>query len=178
MLLVYAFFLTFFLQLFPAAQLPRAVSANQDASSSSSQRREPSTPDSHQEEFMERAIIKGLEASHKETLESAKEGADLGASLRAAYEKSKSLSRDDLKKLERMEKLVRRIRSKVGGSDDESVLEKPPPNLEAALAQLSELSEELRQSVEKTSRHVISAAVIESSNELLQLIRHVRSVPR
>lgn len=160
--------------------LPTAPSVGLDSSiqDASADRQENSPFGAPQKEFMDRAIIKELEASHQETLENAREGAELGASLRTAFEKNRSLSREDLKRLERLEKLARRVRSRTGGSDAEGLLEKPPQTLEAALAQLSELSAQLHQSVAKTSRHVISTAVIERSNEVLQLIRHIRSFAR
>ena len=129
---------------------------------------------SPEEEMLGRSAIKQQENEHKENLERAKESAQLGSELRTAFERSSSLSREDIKKLERMEKLARKIRSRVGGSDDDVTLENPPRELKAALTRLAELSEELHKSVEKTSRHVVSTAVIERSNELIELIRYIR----
>ena len=55
--------------------------------------------------------------------------------------------------------------------------EKPPKDLAAAIEMLSDLSQSLKVKVEKTPRHVISAAVIDEANLLLELIRIVRSLP-
>ena len=153
------------------ARLPRTAAEDRRATPTS----DPPPPlGSPQEEMIDRAIIKKEEANHKETLERARESAQLGAQLSASFERSNVLSRDDLKKLERLEKLARSIRSRAGGSDDEDMLEHPPRDLKEGLARLSKLAEELQKSVEKTSRHVISASVIERSNELIELIRHIR----
>jgi len=130
-----------------------------------------------EEEMLRRAQIKHEEDSHKELVERAGEMAQIGNEILDSFNKSKSLSRDDLKKLERMEKLARKIRSSAGASDDEEESEKSPGLLEEAVKRLAEVSDILNKNVQKTSRLVISAAVIKNSNELLGLIRRVKSLP-
>ncbi|HYP54147.1 MAG TPA: hypothetical protein VEQ42_11435 [Pyrinomonadaceae bacterium] len=127
-------------------------------------------------EMLDRAMIRHLEESHKETVERAKENAQLGAELRTTFKKGQPLNRDDLKKLERMEKLARSIRGRVGGSDNSDALVDPPRDCESAVGRLAEVSEDLRKNVEKTSRHVVSTSVIEGANRLLQLIRVIRGL--
>lgn len=143
--------------------------------STSSQRPENPIFGSPAEEMRHRSAIRHEEATHKELLERAEEAAQLCAELRTTYARNKSFSREDLKKLERIEKLARKIRSGAGGSEDEEGVENLPPQLDAALEQLETLSEKLNQSVHKTSRLVISAAVIERSNEVIELVRHIRT---
>ncbi|MGH9902259.1 MAG: hypothetical protein ACRD68_10685, partial [Pyrinomonadaceae bacterium] len=109
-----------------------------------------------------------------EMVERADEAARLGADLRATFDREKSFSREDLKRLEKMEKLARKIRGNAGGSDDEEQKADFPPTVEESFARLAEMAEDVRKKVEKTSRHVVSAAVIESSNKLIALIRHIR----
>lgn len=142
-----------------------------------SQRPEPDmgTPE---EEILRRAQIKHEEESHKEMVERADETAQIGVEILDSYNKSKSLSRDDLKKLDRMEKLARKIRSNAGASDDEEGLEDPPSRVEDVVKRLAEVSDTLKKNVQKTSRLVISAAVIKNSNELIGLIRRIKSLPR
>ena len=130
-----------------------------------------------EEEIIRRAEIKHEEASHQDMVDRADETAIIGEQLLNSFRKNKSLSKDDLKKLDRMEKLVRKIRGGAGGSDDDEPLDNPPQQLEKAVAKLAELSDQLNKSVQKTSRLVISAAVINSSNELIELIKHIRSIP-
>jgi hypothetical protein len=131
---------------------------------------------SPEEEIIRRAEIRHGEESHKEMLERADETAQIGGALLSSFKKSKSLSRDDLKKLDRMEKLARKIRGSAGGSDDEAGLDNPPKQLEAAVSQLAEISGLLDKSVQKTSRLVISASVIKQSNELIEVIRIIRNI--
>jgi hypothetical protein len=128
------------------------------------------------EEMLKDAEIKRLEMTHKENLERARETAQLGAELREAFERQKSLGAAEMKKVARIEKLARAIRNESGGDDDDEGLKDPPPQLEAALARLSEMCEELRKKVEKTPRHVVSASVIASANQLIALAKHIRTL--
>ncbi|HEV2860138.1 MAG TPA: hypothetical protein VGX48_03960 [Pyrinomonadaceae bacterium] len=129
---------------------------------------------SPEEEMMRRAEIRAAEESHKEMLERAEEAAQLGDQIRASYERLNSLSRDDMKKLERLEKLARKIRGASGGSDDKERSQSIPDKLGSAVSRVAELSGILKKSVQKTSRFVVSAAVIENTNELIELIQHLR----
>jgi hypothetical protein len=142
--------------------------------SGQSPRRELGSPE---EEIMRRAEIKHEEESHKDMVERADEAALIGEQLKDSFRMNKSLNKDDLKKLDRMEKLVRKIRGGAGGSDDEEPLDNPPQGMDKAVARLAELSDQLNKSVQKTSRLVISAAVINSSNQLIELIKHIRGIP-
>jgi hypothetical protein len=157
-----------------SAQTGSQVSPPTDASGQNP-RRDMGAPE---EEIIRRAEIKHEEESHKEMVDRADETALIGEQILNSFQKNKSLGKDDLKKLDRMEKLARKIRGSAGGSDDEEPLDNPPQQLEKALARLAELSEQLHKSVQKTSRLVISAGVINSSNELIELIKHIRSIPR
>lgn len=128
-----------------------------------------------EEEIIKRAEIKRMEQGHSDMVERADEAARLGVDLRAAFDKQKSLSREDLKRLEKLEKLARKIRGNAGGSDDEAQLENPPAALEAAVARLAEVTVKLNESARKTTRLVVSGTVIKQSNELIELVRHIRA---
>jgi hypothetical protein len=127
-------------------------------------------------EMLRRAEIRREEETHKEMVGRAGEAAQLGDELLASYKKNNSLTRDDVKRLERLEKLARKIRSGAGGSDDEDGLSDPPVKVEGAVARLAKLTGDLKESVSKSSRLVISANVIERSNEMIELIRHIRTI--
>lgn len=133
---------------------------------------------SPEDEMRARMEIKIAEKERAENLERAREAAQLGSEIRQAFTTNKVLSSPEIKKLERMEKLARRIRSRSGGDDDDEPLKKVPTALEAAIERLAETSEALRKGVEKTPRQVISASVIEQANELLEIIRFVRDNAR
>jgi hypothetical protein len=154
--------------------------AHEGASAQSAQSASPAQKSDHdmgspEAEILRRAEIRHSEDVHKEMVERADETSQIGGEILASYRRREALGKDDLKKLERMEKLARKIRGGAGGSDDDAPLENPPAKLETAITRLAELSETLKKSVQKTSRLVISASVINNSNELIELIRHIRS---
>src|ERR1043166_444953 len=161
----------------------RAPAAAQTADVPASQTGEPSQrPDSDLgtpgEEILLRARIKHEEDSHKEIVERAGEMAQMGGEILDSFNKTQSLSSEDLKKLDRMEKLARKIRSNAGASDDIEESGDSPGQLSAAVKRLAEVSDTLNKNVQKTSRLVISAAVIKNSNELIGLIRRIKNIPR
>ena len=129
-----------------------------------------------EQEMLRRAEIRHEEQTHREMVERASEAAQLGDELLSSYKKNRALTREDLKKLERLEKLARKIRGGAGGSDDDEGLRDPPGLIEGAVSRLAELSGSLKKSVLKTSRLVISASVIERSNEMIELVRHIRNI--
>ena len=129
-----------------------------------------------EEEMLKRREIRYEEQQRKENVERAREVAQLSAELRDIYAQHQRLTPGEIKKLDRLEKLARKIRSEAGGSDGDVTLDHAPQQLEQALARLAETAEQLRKGVEKTPRQVISANVIENANELLEVIRYVRNL--
>ena len=127
-------------------------------------------------EMRARLEIQRAEKLRKENLERAREVAQLGVELHDNYAKNRAFDHADIKKLERLEKLTRRIRSEAGGSDDDDILEDAPREMEGALTRIALLSVALRKGVEKTPRLVVSATVIDHANQLLELINFVRTL--
>ncbi len=83
-----------------------------------------------------------------------------------------------MKKLEKLEKLTKKIRSEAGASEDEVVLEEKPGDLAAAVESVAKVSSSLSERVLKTPRRVVSTSIIEEANVLLELIRIVRTFAR
>jgi len=127
------------------------------------------------DEMRARNEIKYYEKLHQENVDRAREVAELTAKVRNVYDANKSLGTPERKNLERIEKLVRRIRSAAGGSNGDGDENSSPSDLPMALSRLYDASEALRAGVESTPRMVVSAAVIERSNELLQLLHYLRT---
>jgi hypothetical protein len=138
----------------------------------------PSTVGTPEEEMMARRAIKFAEKERQENLDRAREAEKLGAELHDSFLKNKTLSREDFKKLDRLEKVTRKIRSEAGGSDDDEELKDVPLKLDTALARIAEVSEAVHKGVEKTPRQVVSTEVIERTNELLEIIKHLRTMAR
>ena len=128
-------------------------------------------------EMRAKRAIKYAEKEHEENLSRAKEVSQLGGQLASSFKSKQSLDSADLKKLEKLEKLTRKIRSEVGASDDdEVVLEEKPQDLSGAVECVAKVSSSLSEKVVKTPRQVVSAAIIEESNVLLELVRIVRTL--
>lgn len=130
---------------------------------------------SPQQEMMVRQEIKTAEKEHQENIDRAREAAQLSTELRDSFSNNKAFVHDDLKKLERLEKITRKIRSEAGGSEGDVTIDDPPTGMDSALSRLADISDKLRKGVEKTPRQVVSAAVIERANEVLEIIHYVRT---
>ena len=131
-----------------------------------------------EEELRAKRQIKYAEKEHRENMERANEIADLGKGLAQAFRQKKLLDREDLKRLERLEKLTRKVRSEAGGEDCENPLDKPPADLDSGVTRMGEVAVALGEKVKETPRQVISASVIDEANVLLELIRIVRNMVR
>lgn len=133
------------------------------------------TANSMAEEMRIKREIKSAEKDHKQNLERAKEISDLGQELSISFKRNNALDREDIKKLEKLEKLAKRIRSEAGGSEDEVTIEKRPSDLVEAMNCLAKVSASLNEKVRETPRQVISTSIIDKANVLLELVRIVRS---
>lgn len=133
---------------------------------------------SFEEEIRAKQAIKFADKQYDENRERARDLSFLGSELSAAFKQKSFFSQEDFKKLEKAEKLVKAIRTSAGGSEDNVALDKTPKDFPSALKMFSELTESLNVKVEKTPKHVVSAAVIDEANVLLEVIRLLRSLPR
>ena len=120
--------------------------------------------------------LKLLEKEYKDNIQRAKEAADLSAQLRDAVKSGRTVGHEETKKLERLEKLAKKIRDDAGGSEEETVIDDPPGKLDSALARLADVADSLYKALEKTPRQVISASVIENANVLLKLARLTKNL--
>lgn len=129
------------------------------------------------EEMEAKRAIRAADKEYQDNLSRARDLSVLGAAIVTSFKEKNQLDREDIKKLEKVEKLAKGIRSAAGGSDDDEQMEKPPKDLRTAVTMLGDLSKSLKEKVEKTPKHVISAAVIDEANVLLQVVRFVRTLP-
>ena len=131
-----------------------------------------------EEELKAKQAIKFAEKGHQENLNRAKEIADIGKELKAAAKDAPLLSNESEKKIERLEKLTRKIRGEAGGDDQEVQIPNRPSNLPSAMIRIAEAAEKLSKDVQNTPRQVVSASVIENANVLLELIKLMRTLSR
>ena len=119
-------------------------------------------------------MLKADKKAYEEHIARAKEASLIAVELRNTFEAKQLFASEDRKKLDRLEKLTRRIRNEVGGSESDSDIKDLPQTISAALKLLADETESLRKEVENTPRHVVSASVIDQANKLIGLIDFIR----
>ena len=156
-------------------QTTRPESGSADKSSSSDDDAPLTT---FEEEIRAKRAIKIAEKEHQANVDRAREISQLGKGLQEALKQRQSLDREDNKKLERLEKLTKKVRGDAGGEASEVKLDTQPGDLTATVSRLVEVTESLSKSVQSTPRQVVSTTVIDNANVLLELIRVLRTFSR
>lgn len=130
---------------------------------------------SFEEEIRAKRAIKMAEKDHQENVNRAKEAADIAKDLQTCLKDKTTIDRDSVKKIERLEKLTKKIRNEAGGGDEEVKVVDRPTDINGALKQIAESAESLSKTVQNTPRQVVSATVIGNANVLLELIKLLRA---
>ena len=130
-----------------------------------------------EEEIRAKRELKIAEKEHQENLNRAREIGEIGKQFKE-FKDSSTFDRECFKKIERLEKLTKKVRSEAGGDDDEITITPRPTDLPSAMKQIAEASETLSKDVQNTPRRVVSASVIGNANVLLELIRMARDFAR
>lgn len=125
-------------------------------------------------ENLEKQRIEQEEKDYKELLKRGEEALKLSEDLGKSFTANNKLSSEDRKKLERLEKLVKKIRSDLGGDDDDAEEDEAPATVSDALKFLQENTVKLVGELKKSTRHSISAVAIHSSNLLLRVVKFIR----
>jgi hypothetical protein len=136
--------------------------------------KKPTSPD----EFKTRSEIERAEERQRKLVAAAEELNKLAHEIaKSARNQSllSSLSGEDQKKLGRIEKLAKMVRSNQGGADDED-LDDPPGNLKAALDRLEQAAFGVQKEMGKVTRHGISISLIERTNEVLALTKFIKKM--
>ena len=131
-----------------------------------------------EEEIRAKRMIKLAEKEHEENLKRAREICQIGQDLKASLANASAAYKPDPKKVDRLEKLTKKIRGEAGGEDDDSQIVNAPPDLNAAVTQIADTADQLSKDVQKTPRQVVSAAVIDRANVLLRLVEILRGFIR
>src|SRR3970282_2529227 len=95
--------------------------------------------------------IKYAEKEHRENVDRAREIAALGVQLQQGFRLKKTIDRNGIKKLERLEKLTKKLRSEAGGADVDINIQNRF-DLAEAVDRLVQLADSLADTVEKTPR--------------------------
>ncbi|MEJ7615909.1 MAG: hypothetical protein WKF30_02790, partial [Pyrinomonadaceae bacterium] len=162
----------------PATSVGQTASANiSTADSNTAQKFSKSDPlGAPEEEMRARNNIKVEEKRRSDTLTRVREGAGIAAALHQQFTQQPFLGREEIRQLEKFEKLVKKVLGDVGGDDDdkELTLSNYPSDTNEALQLLSDSAAKLRKEVEATPRQVVSASAINCANELLVIIKLLR----
>jgi hypothetical protein len=115
------------------------------------------------------------EHEYKKALEDVEKLSGLSEEVAKAYESRKQLSADDVKKLNAIEKLAKRVLNHAGG---EEVGDKSGSVEHLALAdaidKLNAAAANIKKDVKAETRFVVSATVIANSNQVITLARLIR----
>lgn len=125
-------------------------------------------------ENMQKGRIEEEKKEYEEMIKRGEEAAKLSEELSKSFEQNQTLSPVDVKKLARLEKLVKKIRDDLGGEDDNEFDSNKPSSLMTAMKSVQENASSLLTALKKTTRLTISAVAIETSNTVLKLVRFIR----
>jgi membrane-associated HD superfamily phosphohydrolase len=131
-------------------------------------------PDAMKENLAKRRI-KDEKEEYEELIKRGEEAVKISEELSKSYEENKKLSGEDQKKLEKLEKVVKRIRRDLGAEDDDKneQADKPSSMLNT-LDTIKEKTSNLLTELKKASRYSISVVAVESSNTVFRLIKFLR----
>lgn len=129
-------------------------------------------------ELMQKMRIEQEKKDYEEMLDRGQQAIRISEELELSFSRRSSLTRNDIEKLEVLEKLVKKIRGELGGSDDDQPDaddDDPSPNsIAEGFKSLQSLTVSLLNELKKTSRFGISAVAIKSSNAVLKVVRFLR----
>ncbi len=131
-------------------------------------------------ETLAKQRIEREKKDYEELLEKSEEAVKLSEELEKSFSDSKQISDEDRKKLEKLEKLVKKIRRELGGGDDEEQEEKiaeaaqQNSTLGNALRNLQSNAVNLFNEIKKSTRYSISVIAIQTSNSLLKIVKFIR----
>jgi hypothetical protein len=121
--------------------------------------------------------IKKENEDYQELIKRGEEALQIADELKASFDKNQKLSNDELKKLDKLEKLVKKIQDNLGGEDDD---EKPSDDdkklnsLATAINFLQENTANLLAELKKNTKMSISVIAVESSNYLMKILKFIR----
>ncbi len=154
------------------------VNAQIDASTASGNPRNEDFPKSIKETLAKQRIAQEKK-EHDDLLKKGEEALQLSSDLEKSFVDNNSLSVDDQKKLDRLEKIVKKIRKELGGDGDEDIsekdaAEKSPSSMQSAFKVLQDSTVKLVDELKKSTRHTVSVIAIQSSNLLLKVVKFLR----
>lgn len=130
------------------------------------------------QETLYRMRVEQSKKEYDDMLKRGEEAVRLAEDLDRKLEENGRLTPTELAKVAEVEKLVKKIRSELGGSDDEGddqtdEVEKPATTKDA-VTRLRSAAASLYDDLKRTTRFTISATAIETTNAILKVARFLR----
>lgn len=150
-----------------------------DASTSNGRPRREELPKNIKETMAKQRIAREKK-EYEELLQKSEEAVKLSAELEKSFTNSNQLSNEDRKKLDRLEKLVKKIRSDLGGDDDgeKEIFGKADMQESSimvnAFKTMQKNAAQLFSEIKKSTRYSVSVIAIQTSNALLKLVKFIR----
>ncbi len=132
------------------------------------------------EETLVKQRINRDKKDHQEMIDRGDEAVLLSNQIEKSFETNHQLSTQDAQKLDKLEKLIKKIRTELGAESDDAEavndLQSKDKNdvFENAFQKLKSLTGDLSDKLKETTRFSISVAAIETSNKLLSFVRFLR----
>src|SRR5436305_8037812 len=142
-------------------------------------RPDPSDPEPKSlKEMMTKMQIDEAKKQYNEMLDRSQQAVKLSEQVQHDFATKSQLTRDDMDKLNDLEKLVKKIRGELGGEDGgdtpDGENETVPTSPKDAISALGSITSRLADEVKKNTRFGISVAAIETSNAVLKLVRFLK----
>ncbi len=165
-----------FVMLFAAAAFAQGV----DASTPSGRQQPKEDLPKNIKETLAKQRIEQEKKDYDELLKRSEEAVKLSEELEKSFADSNKISSDDQKKLDRLEKLVKKIRTELGGDDDgepgldDKEKTENPSSMVNAFKTLQSNAAQLFSEIKKSTRYSVSVVAIQTSNALLKLVKFIR----
>ena len=117
---------------------------------------------------------------YQELLIRSQEAVKISDELEKSFTDSSRITADDEKKLDRLEKLIKKIRTELGAendddlNDEEFVKVDKSAGLVNAFKILQTSSAQLFDEIKKSTRYSVSVVAVQTSNALLKLVKFIR----
>jgi len=126
-------------------------------------------------ESLAKSRIEREKKDYQELLQNGEEAVKLSESLKNTFAESNQISAEDRKKLDRLEKLAKKIRRELGANEsDEADDDEKPSSMLNAFKILQTSTGRLVEELKKTTRYSVSVVAIQSSNAFLKVIKFIR----
>jgi hypothetical protein len=127
------------------------------------------------DEMRIRMLIARRENEYKKVMENVDQLNDLSGQVADRYRRDGRLGDGDLKLMGQIEKLARQVLNHAGGETVDDKEEKKP-TLGEAVDLIAAEAAKIKRDMTAETRYVVSASVIASSNQVINLSRYVRRV--